>query len=367
MVVFLIGESPVTGISKPQFTSALLQYKELKPYSIPSDLNIVGPVFSGTVDSIAKVLYDKKVLDNYRFHAISGTASLPDLEHKLRELVSYKKDKISLKQLDSEPEAFQTMIGALGNEERTALIREADTSYGEELVQNDKFQQFKYSRSLLHLRAAYEADTDLMARIFPKALRPNQLALRFATGKEQIDTLPVYAPENFAVSQQLTLRHLASYLSRAKFLNLIITGSDPLDMVFLARFFQEEAPNLRLAVLTSDDLLDREAGSVSLRGVLTISKQPTGAVAHKQIELPSATSFGIYEASRLQLNPGHLVAKQAVLSVVGVDGEWPILTKGDVNEKKSKSWRKFIRFGPLVAGVLVIIFWHLDQCLPIWC
>ena len=386
-LVFLIGESPVVGISKPQFQGAIRQYLEYLP-GVTNKFNIVGPVFSGSVDSIAKALLAERTahleaveasqrFDLFKsyFHAVSGTATLPRLREQLEGLVPG--GHVELDQLE-DPAAFCQLVGALGNSEKTAVLAEGDTAYGEGFKSGEGFRvtdrrcpaledihSYNYSRSLLHLRVAYESDTDLMARIFPKSFRSNQLAFHFANGKEQIDTLPVYAPENFAVSQQITLRHLASYLTRSKFQNLIISGSDPLDMVFLARFFQEEAPNLRLAVLNSDVLLDREAGSVSLRGILSISKQPTGAVSRQQVELPSGTSFGIYRACRMQLGLADTPTR-TVLSVVGFDGEWPILTFPLSKAEKEKSKERFVAVGPMIAFILLIIGLAMGPILAYW-
>ncbi len=394
-LVFLIGESPVVGVSKPQFRGAIRQYLAYLPGDGARTFNLVGPVFSGSVDSLAKALlaeaktqteeaknlrdtakttgkketsslaqkniWQSEDLLKNQFSAVSGTASLDGLEKTLPALFSPDaQSPIKLEQLD-DTNAFCRLVKTLGADEKTAVLREGDTAFGVGFTKHFDGQaicgptyDYNYSRSLLHLRVAYESDTDLMARIFPKSIRSNQLALHFASGKEQIDTLPVYAPENFAVSQQITLRHLASYLSRSGFRNLVIEGSDPLDMVFLARFFQEEAPNLRLAILNSDVLLDREAGTVSLRGILSISKQPTGAVARTQVEFPSGTSFGIYRACKMHLKLGYTPTR-TVLSVVGFDGEWPILTfPDDKTCEKQKPTDRFVLPGPTLACFLII-------------
>ena len=315
-LVFLIGDSPIAGISKAQFHNAVSQWVQLHPDETKfAPLKIVGPVFSGSVKSLGIALrreiatFSKdKWIDG--INAVSGTAELIDRQSALRTAAGDPSDfKIELKQL--------TKTGALDKllaympPGRKAVLSEGDTAFGRAAfkqegtasAKDNEIEHFSYSRDLLNLRIAYEADSDLMSRIFPKSLRADQLPLHFGSSRSPADALSIFAPHNSAVSQQLSLRHFASSLHRRRFNSLIIVGSDSLDWVFLARFFQEAAPNLRLGVLDSDVLLDREAGSVSLRGVLTISQQPTGAVANRQIEHPGGTALAFIGQLRAFFSP----------------------------------------------------------------
>src|ERR1700682_2570004 len=57
LVVFLIGESPSWGINKKAFTAALCYYNALRHSSgtDPQPVNLVGPTFSGSIDSLLEV------------------------------------------------------------------------------------------------------------------------------------------------------------------------------------------------------------------------------------------------------------------------------------------------------------------------
>ena len=320
-LLFLIGDSPTVGISKEQFQNAVDQYRKL---SNSATLEIVGPLYSGSINSLAHCLHNLcgpgHACPHWIVNATSGTAEVKGLnevfEKASRDVATAHLDQIA------KQDSMRSLCELLAPAGKTAILSEADTTFGQNAVCKDA-EVFRYSRDLANLRAAYEADSDLMARIFPKSLRPDQLALRFGFNREPSDNIPVYAPENLAVSQQITLRHLARYFQRSDFANLIVVASDTLDTVFLSRFFQDENPNLRVAAFDSDALLDREAGAVSLRGLITISLQPTGSVATKQMELPSGFALGIYRACLLRLF-GVSDPRNLVVSVVGYDGEWPL-------------------------------------------
>ncbi len=377
-LLFLIGDSPTVGISKPQFQNAVDQFKALVDSdwegssrsscgpTYPS-LEIVGPIFSGSVDSLAHALKNLCTPDpakntpppHWDVKAISGTAEVPDLQERLKKTVE-SAAKVELVQIAKQGAlvALWNVLKPLG---RTAILSEADTVFGLDSTPGDPDDIFHYSHNLLNLRTAYESDKDLMARIFPKSLRPDQLALHFGFTQDPSDAFPSYSPQNLAVSQQLTLRHLASNLHRRHFANLVIVSSDNLDALFLARFFQEESPNLRIALLNSDTLLDREAGSVSLRGVITISQQPTGSVAMKPMEFPNELVSGIYRACRQQLF-ADVANPNRVISVVGFDGEWPIKVLGPKKEARppevSSVWdiTKF-KWAPPMGAFLILLAW----------
>ncbi len=368
-LVFLIGDSPIAGISKAQFHNAVSQWKQLHPIeTFPklAPLQIVGPVFSGSVKSLGialktEITSSKK--DNWidGINAVSGTAELNNLQTALRSAAGDPPDfRIELKQL-AKTNALDKLLAYMPSGKK-AVLSEGDTAFGsaaflKKSATNDEIEHFSYSRDLLNLRSAYESDSDLMSRIFPKSLHADQLPLHFGSSHSPADALSIFAPHNSAVSQQLSLRHFASSLHRRRFNSLIIVGSDSLDWVFLARFFQEAAPNLRLGVLDSDVLLDREAGSVSLRGVLTISQQPTGAVANKQIEHPGGTAFGIYRATKsFLLSKDEILEMPAtVISVVGFDGEWPlkVYCPDTIQSSEPDPW-KFVHTRSLIAFLVLL-------------
>ena len=380
-LVFLIGDSPTTGISKTQFQNAVIQNFELfKGNYRARELRIVGPFFSGSINSLGQALLhacDSIPVQEackgtkWTVTAVSGTT-----EVNTNRLLQGLKDVVSLNanvSYDSllKQNGMTALLGSLRG--TTAILSEADTAFGidsAEVAEKAGVAQFQYSRDLLNLRTQYEADKDLMSRIFPKSLRPDQLALHFSMGKDPSDSVPIYAPENFAVSQQITLRHLVSNLRRRHFQNLVIVGSDNIDTVFLARFFQDEDPDLRIAVLESDALLDREAGSVSLRGLITVSQQPTGGVAGSTLlstptEFPDSVSAGLFLATRATLM--ELPVPRAMptqLSVVGSDGEWPIRLVAKEKTDKQKSViaadqagdRKTLKTDSYIPATMAIIY-----------
>ncbi len=367
-LIFLIGDSPILGISKIQFANALRQHKDLFNRK---DLWMAGPFFSGSVKSLGISLRENASLRIHDIHAVSGTAELPELQDALRK-VAGPGYTITLLQL-AKKNALKLLLDQLpGN--KKAVLREADTAFGRVIAgENDQrggnadnvcyhkqVACFGYSRDLLNLRGAYESDSNLMSRIFPKSLRPDQLPIHFKASQNPSDALPIFSLQNAAVSQQIALRHFASSLQRQSFKSLVIVSSDSLDAVFLTRFFQQATPNLRLGVLDSDVLLD--TGSVSLRGVLTISQQPTGAVALDQIEQPGGAAFGIYRAV-LYMLASPTGTPDTVVSVVGFDGEWPL--KAMEGGPAENIWR-FIHKGPVGAFFFVFAMLTAVPGLAYW-
>ena len=369
-LIFLVGDSPTAGISKPQFQQAVQQFRPL--FRGVTKLRLVGPIYSGSVDSLGHAIRQLPPPGPgvpWAVFATSGTAEVPKLKDRLAKVVG-STAHIEFEQF-AKLNALEDLLKSLRTMGRTAVLTESDTVFGLNHTEGAD-ELFKYSRDLLSLRSAYAADKDLMSRIFPRSARwTEQLALHLSSPQDPTDAIPTYDPDNLAVSLQNTLRHLASNLHRRHFRNLIIIGSDNLDAIFLTRFFQEENPNLRIALLDSDTLLDRHAERVSTRGVITISQQPTGSVAMKHTEFPNGQAFGIYRACRRVLfNQEEKLKPNRIISVVGYDGEWPIQVLSPLPEgpKPAEVANLFDIFhfhwiGPLMAFGLLLAWLALSPIL----
>ena len=86
-VVFLVGESPKTGIQKRAFDAALRIASDLREITTPKnpEVSILGPSFSGSAESLSLAIatWNSQSPQSLDFKIASGSATAPGLEKQL--------------------------------------------------------------------------------------------------------------------------------------------------------------------------------------------------------------------------------------------------------------------------------------------
>lgn len=144
MGVFLVGETPKTGIHKAAFAEALRLIGELSGGAIQGPLRILGPTYSGSAVSLQIALRnwlaEHPDAAQARFEIVTGSATAPCLEKTLHragpQAVAFYRAVVPLDVLLET--AFDELHRRLGwDPHRALLITELDTAFGQSIRQRD--------------------------------------------------------------------------------------------------------------------------------------------------------------------------------------------------------------------------------------
>ncbi|HEX9940833.1 MAG TPA: hypothetical protein VGG03_02355, partial [Thermoanaerobaculia bacterium] len=145
-LVFLVGETPKAGIQRDAFREALNLAADLQGAASDPEVVLLGPSFSGSVESLRVALLSWRRGERersparppLRFRAASGSATASDLQKGFQEVgVSFCRTVLPDEELNDRAITFlrDEMSWDLGH---VALLIESDTAYGRSLLENEK-------------------------------------------------------------------------------------------------------------------------------------------------------------------------------------------------------------------------------------
>jgi hypothetical protein len=362
VVVLLVGESPVEGVDREALASALAWAHELAP----GELRVLGPYFSGAALSLAQTL-EQRPDPEARVRIVSGSATSASLDQALAlSGVTFSRTVLEDEQL------WTFLCRAVGNRSkgppRIALLSESGTSFGEQIAERGQKVEngctptvFRYPLHVAALRAEWEKENAQDAASSHSLRRT--LELNFASrGDDSRDMVPVFSElSKFGV--ELALRQTLSSIAREHFSYLAITGSDPTDVVFLAREARRFAPGVQLLTLGSEQVYGHPDLTSDLRGMVIASSYalatpdrswaslgppPCRWVPLSRHSFVSQSGQGIYNAALTLLSEmspapggcpallGSALEPRPWLSMVSGAGLWPLATRvepGDAQER----------------------------------
>jgi hypothetical protein len=302
LAVFLIGESPISGIDRTQMANALAYI----PLGSSPPPPILGPAFSGSEASLQQSLSGCNHGD-----ILSGTAT----GLKYRGSSTQHNDTFAMKELLfylSRSEDEQSLI-------HLALIREGATEYGSTLYKEltgDKFKapitEVSFPKDIARLRNAYE-EHQLWAK--PQSGSPSPstspgLTLKLKDDPGGRDSVPAYSTSQTPLAQDAWLSQITAILKLDNTETAGVMATDVLDTIFLMRYLHVSSPDLQIFTLDSDLLLARSGDSISLLGTLAATTYPlfpasqdwTSADWHPIFD--SALSEGTFNAMQSLLDEG---------------------------------------------------------------
>ena len=352
LIVFVVGEDPTKGIHTEQFTNALAWIDKLKTLNEKNRARtaILGPTFSGSFPSLAKLLsggdsgkYVKEVrgstpapLSIHSGTANSGTAiadfnpwkrgsKLIDLNIDFHGFL--ERDEVGLERYCE----FLRKQSRDPDEPRViAVISEDETVYGgskgaagsekDQVGTNDSecltdTLWLYYPRDISALRAAYQTNSIFnttapqQSSDVGRGRLPSDLA--DSEGQDH-DTIRSYAGNQTPLSQEAYLLGVVNALRVRHIQYVILRSTNALDQLFLARYLRRAYPDARIVTDGSDRLFERERGATGMGGTMSLSTYPllererewVGSTASSpgQRLFNSDTSEGTYIAFRLLLH-----------------------------------------------------------------
>ncbi|MGH9431435.1 MAG: hypothetical protein ACRD3T_07815 [Terriglobia bacterium] len=338
LLVFLVGETPTSGIHKLAMASALQQvasffpwgpdHSELpNPFPQPvvsgsaSVIKVLGPSFSGSSASLEFALQawleqSSKLSGarQIRFRIVSGTATAVAPEDFAQ---IGNGDQASFNAVvPPDADSMQELIEYLQSfgQHKIAILSEWNTAYGQRVR-----------------KAAAKAFPEVLTLPFPlhisqlrtaseKARRSKQPATSDVSPSASASTpLPLSEEDNFtpketppffssleASSAQLVLSNLLSTLSREDIHAVGILATDVRDTIFLSHEIRQHCPATLLFTLTSDLLYTHPDASSSTQGMLFVTPYPLFnlnqlwtppfAGRKSRLQFPNQAGEGVYNA-----------------------------------------------------------------------
>ena len=316
LLVFLVGETPTTGIHKQAMFSALDQMAQFYPWDprhaeLPSvfpqvkslgpldTLRVMGPAFSGSAVSLRFVLDNwlesRRNIPNLRFQIVSGTATAIDaswLSHVGHDQATFQ---ATVPPDEETLQAVACYIQHLGYP-RIAILSEGNTAYGQNLAHEfaagDKGSSqpqmvcrdtpgvpeilnlpFPLHISNLREAAVQETSTQAPTGSGIGSGKPTSAPAAQEETTEPREVLPSFS-DLTVQSAELTLSNLLSTIARERYSYVGIVATDVRDATFLAREVRWHAPATVLFTLNSDLLYAYPDVNHYTLGMLVITPYP---------------------------------------------------------------------------------------------
>ena len=316
LLVFLVGETPTTGIHKQAMFSALdqmaqfypwdprhaqlpPQFPQVKSWGSPDILRVMGPAFSGSAVSLRFVLDNwlesRKNITNLRFQIISGTATAIDaswLSHVGHDQATFQ---ATVPPDDETLQEVACYIQQLGYP-RIAILTEGNTAYGQNLAHDiaeggkggsqpqmicrdprgvPQILDLPFPLHISNLREASAQMTDRQEQKGSGAGggKPAFAPLAQERTPKPREALPAFS-ELTGQSAELTLSNLLSTIARERYSYVGIVATDVRDATFLVREVRQHCPATVLFAFNSDLLYAYPDVNDVTRGMLVFTPYP---------------------------------------------------------------------------------------------
>jgi hypothetical protein len=370
-LVFLVGETPKAGIHKAAFREALDLAADLQGAASDPTVALLGPSFSGSVESLRLALLAWKESEgehqrrpSLSFTAATGSATAEgkDVEGPLAELgVPLCRTVLPDETLHELTLGF--LRDQMGwDEQRIALLVEADTAYGRSLLKTEETEGTKkpqatakresyepspharlvmvpFPSHISELRTATEKATQAKTAAGAQPALPSDstvLDLDLTDPGQPADLVPTFTSDPTVPTRELVLENLLQGLSREGIRYIGILATDVKDKLFLAEEVRARVPDAILFTFDNGLLLAHPNYSQTLDGLLVFSSAPllvegapwqpvslSRVAGRMRRQFGSELQQGIYEAVRYLLG-GQAVRPRAWIMAVGNGSLWPV-------------------------------------------
>lgn len=139
-----------------------------------------------------------------------------------------------------------------------------------------RLYHFVFPRGISILRKAYEQNSILgFGSGGANSNNPRtELRLNFAEDARDDDTVPAFAGLQGAASMESRMAEIAAALEREKISVVLLSATDVLDDIFVAKYLQTHAPSVTIVIQDADLLFLRGGSETALDGVYVLSPYP---------------------------------------------------------------------------------------------
>ncbi len=358
LVLFLIGETPTSGIQKAALLRALDQAKHLRYISPPalreqqrrreillqgdrfggsiaaselmspeSPIRLLGTTYTGSATSLAITLRSWLAKNaSWQVNIISGSATGIDVEDFLAR--SHPSDPAqvphrvrfaaTVTHTNTDLEAF---IGYLNPKEnrrvKIAMLLESNTAYGQS-ISHKSILNLPFPLNISELRTEAERanaeGTKKSTEVEPAERKKVPLGMGQSNGG--LDALPLFSQVEIA-SREMVLSNLLSTIKRESITHLGLVATNVQDRIFLVREIRQHCPNVVMFNLNSDILYLHPEARAEFRGMLLVTPYSLFnqnqrwtypfAGEGRRLQFPAPMTHGIYNATLALLNRPELM------------------------------------------------------------
>ena len=307
ILVYLVGEWITSGIDREAFSEAVRHVGRLdaqaKPDGTTKHLPILGPVFTGTVDSLGLALrrddgtpwqqrtpvvlnYSAMKVDLQRLKDLARRCDLPYGETVLGTEAMWEGLSAYLKLIyGKKPRvAWLNETGTLFGVTRPPRQNKADENHKPETTEEKDENKvlpplartyYSFPTGISKVRDAYvSAASGESKQTLPGGSYDGTI-LRFPSmDKKADDVLPRFDPGMQAPYAELALRQILLDIARNDYDVVGITATDHRDRVFLAQQVRRYAPRAQLVLLGGDLAYEHPDYRQALRGTIVASTYP---------------------------------------------------------------------------------------------
>lgn len=296
LVVYLVGELMTSGIDRDALALALDQVAELLGASITrqSAIPILGPVFSGSMESLALTLaarrpgetgtpiivinFSATAFDAERFRALTGDESIlygttiTSFADQRRVLLDYARGQLGLDRIAWLTEVGTGLAAGKGMHSQTTENTEANEV---EDTNRRIDRTLVFPTGIAQVRDAY-AKTESPGAVTQLTSPTDRALLRFPTEAQTNarDLVPRFSAGMQGPYAELALRNLLLDIARHDFDAVGITATDHRDRLFLVEQLRRHAPEAQILLVGGDLAFDHPAHRRALLGALVVSAYP---------------------------------------------------------------------------------------------
>jgi hypothetical protein len=315
--LFLVGETPTTGIDSFQIHNAFRYQDELEKAGTvlgrstaedSRNLAIIGPTFSGSAASLRQAI-DTMLAKHPEIKAVSvnGATSTGLAVDQLNPTAANSNSPVTSQKIEYKSFTYdatydqQCLLGLLSNtssaSNRTnvAFLIEDGTAYGFQATahatpghttpaqqsqastcpanQNVNQITIRFPREISLLRNA-QAEQGSRREENPAGSAPSPYLHFSLKDSNASDSVPHLSRDNTPLSQEAQLMTIARQLQRYRAQYIAISGSNILDLLFLAQFLHRACPDAKLVFYVGDLLFEREIDNVPFIGTITFTPYP---------------------------------------------------------------------------------------------
>jgi hypothetical protein len=347
LLLVLVPESPIYGLNLAGAREALSAVRVLSqkgfrttaPEERSNDTLVrwIGPNYSASAFGLRAI--EQESQPHLSFDVLSGTITTSTanaLVSQLNKDSKHETRNTTLSELD-----LTALCGFLGQEtpvgsryyDPVVILQEDETTYGNTTSEAQgqdttcglsQVRRFSFPRGISHVRSIYGntlKNTSADPSQSSDSSSGADLNLSFRDDLEEpLDSVPEFAPQS-PVSNESSLAAIAESISHLNARAIVIRTSDPLDQLFLARYFRKACPDSRLVLFNAERLLTRLRGDFNLDGTLIVTRFPLFQNAYLQtpyrgesrhsLTFTNSREEAIFLAALIQIADGRLPILQA--------------------------------------------------------
>jgi hypothetical protein len=338
MLLVLVPESPVYGLNLPAGREALSAINTLLDHGFnsgqergaPARIRWIGPSYSASAPGLRRL--ERETQPHLLFDVLSGSVSTNSANAFLAQLNDDGNKKATLMEMDQDSLCWflgQELRRGMRSEEPVVVLQEDETAYGGNVSDptaprnpcsglTDLVRRFTFPRGISHVRRVYGKTLKNAANSQQEESPTDNADIAFSFRDEledPMDTVPEFAPQSPA-SNESVLAAIATSVKHLHARAIVIRTSDPMDQLFLARYFRQECPDSRLVLFNAERLLTRLRGDFDLDGTLVVSRFPLFQNSYLQtpfrgesrhsLSFTNSREEAIFLAALLQIKGGHL-------------------------------------------------------------